>query len=127
MAICAVVSFKHFLTHFPPFQAESKEKGGDKDKEWMNKKQGGAFIKSSATLVVCPASLVHQWHREIERRCEQGLLSVIMYHGPNREKSIKKLAAADVVLTTYNIISKEVSRWHILISELDDVYEVILI
>ena len=65
-------------------------------------------MKSSASLIVCPASLVHQWGKEIERRCEEGLLSVVMYHGPNRERSLHKLAEADVVLTTYNIISKEV-------------------
>ncbi len=47
-------------------------------------------MKSSATLVVCPASLVHQWASEIDRRCERGLLKVIMYHGPNREKDLKK-------------------------------------
>ena len=92
----------------------SNDKDKDKDEEWMSKKsatKGSSknFVKSHATLIVCPASLVHQWGKEIERRCDEGTLSVVMYHGPNREKSLKKLARADVVLTTYNIISKEVS------------------
>ena len=48
------------------------------------------MTRSDATLVVCPASLVHQWNREIERRCAKGCLRVVVYHGPNREKDLKK-------------------------------------
>lgn len=44
-----------------------------------------SVIKSAATLVICPASLVHQWQKEIERRVERGLFRVIVYHGANRE------------------------------------------
>jgi len=44
-------------------------------------------IKSSATLVVCPASLVHQWNNEVDRRVKPGTLDVVMYHGPNRVNS----------------------------------------
>ena len=46
-----------------------------------------ARIKSAATLVVCPASLVHQWNNEIERRVKPGTLDVVLYHGPNRVSS----------------------------------------
>lgn len=89
----------------------------DEKKVWLNKdkeleKLGKSVVKSSATLIVCPASLIHHWRTEIERRCKPGLLRVCMYHGPNRERNIVKLASYDVVLTTYNIVSKEV--------ELDD-------
>ncbi|WAR20822.1 TTF2-like protein [Mya arenaria] len=74
----------------------------------MAKQLDKAIVKSSATLVVCPASLIHQWRTEIERRCRPGLLRVCMYHGPTREKNVLKLASHDVVITTYNIIGKEV-------------------
>jgi len=47
-------------------------------------------IKTRASLVICPASLVHQWNKEIERRCKTGLLKVLLYHGPDRERNIKK-------------------------------------
>ena len=57
---------------------------------------GSGLIKSSGTLVVCPASLVHQWDREIERRCNKGLLKVCLYHGPNREKDIRKWVALHI-------------------------------
>lgn len=45
-------------------------------------------IKSRATLIICPASLIHHWHKEIERRVKGKKLQVLMYHGQNREKDI---------------------------------------
>ncbi|XP_033756052.1 transcription termination factor 2-like isoform X3 [Pecten maximus] len=83
-----------------------EEEWKSKDKEM--KKYGKNLVKSKASLVVCPASLIHQWHKEIERRCRSNLLSVLLYHGPNREQNIKRLAEHDVVITTYNIVAKEV-------------------
>jgi len=62
---------------------------------------------SKATVIICPASLVHQWNKEIEKRVNKSLLKVCLYHGPNREKRIKRLAGFDIVLTTYNICAIE--------------------
>ena len=53
-------------------------------------------IKSSATLVVCPASLVHQWEKEIQRRVKHGTLDVVVYHGPNRISSPERYACVCV-------------------------------
>ncbi|KAK6185605.1 hypothetical protein SNE40_007803 [Patella caerulea] len=95
-------------------QKEIREMGTTEEKStWLNRdkqleKLGKSVVKSNATLVICPASLIHQWNKEIERRCEPGVLKVNLYHGPNRERNILKLADNDVVLTTYNIISIEV-------------------
>lgn len=95
-------------------QKELRKEGTEQDKKvWLNRdkqleKLGSSVVKSNATLVVCPASLIHQWKTEIERRCKSGLLRVCLYHGPNREANVLKLASNDVVLTTYNIIAKEV-------------------
>lgn len=79
-----------------------------KEVEWFKKDSQKKIIKSAATLVICPASLVHQWQKEIERRVERGLFRVIVYHGANREANYLSLASADVIITTYNIISREV-------------------
>ena len=47
-----------------------------------------ANMKSSkGTLVVCPASLVHHWKKEIEKRVKPLKLTVCLYHGQTREKS----------------------------------------
>ncbi|XP_071510982.1 transcription termination factor 2-like [Diadema antillarum] len=67
-------------------------------------------IKSSCTLVVCPASLMHQWAKEVERRCEPSQLSVYLYHGPGREKNAGRLAGHDMVFTTYKVVSNELKH-----------------
>ena len=42
---------------------------------------------ASGTLVVCPASLVHHWKKEIDKRVKPLKITVCLYHGPTREKS----------------------------------------
>jgi len=65
-------------------------------------------LPSGGTLVVCPASLVHQWAKEVEKRCSSKLkLKTLVYHGPNRESRAKKIAKHDFVFTTYAIMSSE--------------------
>lgn len=55
------------------------------------------LVRSKGTLVVCPASLLHQWEKEIERRVEPGKLRVLIFHGPkkqresNARRSVRKL------------------------------------
>ncbi|MFB9385368.1 DEAD/DEAH box helicase [Pseudonocardia petroleophila] len=53
-----------------------------------------AALGAGPTLVVCPASLLGNWEREITRFAPG--LTVARHHGPDRA-----LGAADVVLTTY--------------------------
>uniref|UniRef100_A0A8C6TRG3 Transcription termination factor 2 n=1 Tax=Neogobius melanostomus TaxID=47308 RepID=A0A8C6TRG3_9GOBI len=74
--------------------------------EWLSKKDS-RLVQSRGTLIVCPASLVHHWKKEIERHVRTGKLSVYLYHGSNREKSAKLLADHDVVVTTYGLVSKD--------------------
>lgn len=50
------------------------------------------LVRSSGTLVVCPASLMDQWRAEVERRIAPGRLSVQVYHGPHRTKSPREYA-----------------------------------
>eukprot|EP00112_Aurelia_sp_Birch-Aquarium-sp1_P020318 Seg5208.2 transcript_id=Seg5208.2/GoldUCD/mRNA.D3Y31 product="Transcription termination factor 2" protein_id=Seg5208.2/GoldUCD/D3Y31 len=81
-----------------------------KDKQLGIEKKSAiqADMKSSqGTLVVCPASLVHHWKKEIERRVKPLKLTVCLYHGPTREKSSERLSRYDVVLTTYSIVAIE--------------------
>uniref|UniRef100_A0A3Q0RA86 Transcription termination factor 2 n=1 Tax=Amphilophus citrinellus TaxID=61819 RepID=A0A3Q0RA86_AMPCI len=63
---------------------------------------------SKGTLIICPASLVHHWKKEIDRHVRTGKLTVYLYHGPNRERSARVLADYDVVVTTYSLVSKEI-------------------
>uniref|UniRef100_A0AAX7V9K2 Transcription termination factor 2 n=1 Tax=Astatotilapia calliptera TaxID=8154 RepID=A0AAX7V9K2_ASTCA len=81
-----------------------------KDKEEMEEKKKDNCIPvlSKGTLIICPASLVHHWKKEIDRHVKTGKLTVYLYHGPNRERSARALADYDVVVTTYSLVSKEI-------------------
>ena len=87
----------------------AKKKSGMEEsdsEEWMDCNVSAQRCKGG-TLVVCPASLLSQWKNEINHRCKRGMLSVIIYHGTNRENVPKKLAKYDVVITTYNLLTRE--------------------
>ncbi|KAI2660559.1 Transcription termination factor 2 [Labeo rohita] len=66
------------------------------------------IVPSQGTLIICPASLVHHWKKEIDKRVKSSRLSVYLYHGPNRQRSTSVLAEHDVVITTYSLVSKEI-------------------
>ncbi|XP_060517340.1 transcription termination factor 2 [Cylas formicarius] len=82
---------------------ETNKLDEDKKSDFMSKKN----TFKGGTLVVCPASLLQQWSGEIERRLNRGLISHLIYHGPKRESSPKKLAEYSVVITTYSIVGIE--------------------
>ncbi|KAM8854833.1 transcription termination factor 2 isoform 2-T3 [Spinachia spinachia] len=79
----------------------------EKPQSWISKADS-SMVASTGTLIICPASLVHHWKREIERHLKTGKLTVYLYHGPQREKRAQVLADFDVVVTTYSLVSKEV-------------------
>ncbi|XP_043683954.1 transcription termination factor 2 [Vespula pensylvanica] len=83
----------------------AQEDDNDSDDEWHTTNKSITY--KGGTLVVCPASLLSQWENEIKSKCKKGILSVEVYHGNNREKLAKRLAKYDVVITTYNILSRE--------------------
>ncbi|SES02619.1 Superfamily II DNA or RNA helicase, SNF2 family [Streptomyces qinglanensis] len=58
------------------------------------------------TLVVCPASLVGNWQREIERFAPE--TPVRRHHGPNR--SLEGLREGEFVLTTYGTMRLDSAR-----------------
>lgn len=65
----------------------------------------GSQVQSAATLVVCPASLMHQWQREIEA-CVAPAPRVLLYHGTRKARlSLFDLAQGyDYVLVTYQAL-----------------------
>lgn len=56
---------------------------------------------------MCPASLIHQWEKEAQQRLKRDVLSVYVHHGNNRESKPRHLRKYDMVVTTYNICSRE--------------------
>ncbi|XP_071629457.1 transcription termination factor 2 [Temnothorax longispinosus] len=77
----------------------------DDDGEWTNKSK--PLRHKGGTLVVCPASVLSQWENEVRNKCKRGLLSIEVHHGINRQSLPKRLAKNDMVITTYNILSRE--------------------
>ncbi|TMS06513.1 Transcription termination factor 2 [Larimichthys crocea] len=86
---------------------DEKKEEEKKEESWLSKTDS-RLVVSNGTLIICPASLIHHWKREVDRHIKTGKLNVYLYHGPNREKSAKVLADYDVVVTTYSLVSKEI-------------------
>ncbi|XP_054019874.1 transcription termination factor 2 [Dryobates pubescens] len=74
---------------------------------WLSK-YDSTVIPSCSTLIICPATLIHHWKKEIDRHVGRGKLRVYLYHGPNRDKRAEVLSGYDVVVTTYSLVCKEV-------------------
>jgi SNF2 family DNA or RNA helicase len=62
-----------------------------------------------ATLLVCPLSTVSNWEEQIKQHMMPDTFSYHIYHGSNRIKDPEKLAAFDLVITTYGSVSNELS------------------
>ncbi|XP_035723877.1 transcription termination factor 2-like [Vespa mandarinia] len=93
------------LTMISLIMATLQENYDESDDEWHSTNKSITY--KGGTLVVCPASLLSQWENEVKSKCKKGILSVEVYHGNNREKLSKRLAKYDIVITTYNILSRE--------------------
>ncbi|GIX83932.1 transcription termination factor 2 [Caerostris extrusa] len=78
-----------------------------KQKEENNYLAENSNCSTHATLIVCLASIIHQWNEEISKHCKTNSLQVLLYHGSKREKDIEDMKDYDVVLTTYNILLSE--------------------
>ncbi|CAK9136717.1 unnamed protein product [Ilex paraguariensis] len=74
-------------------------------------------VATGATLVVCPAPILPQWHAEIVRHTNPGSLKTFVYEGV-RDTSllnssvtdISELLHADIVLTTYDVLKEDLSH-----------------
>ncbi|XP_055533657.1 transcription termination factor 2 [Wyeomyia smithii] len=95
-----------------PDQEQRKDSDSSTDEEnggvsagW--KAKGRQDYYAGGTLIVCPASLIRQWEGEITNRVARNSLAVSVYHGSNRDVKPRHLAKYDVVITTYNIVSRE--------------------
>ncbi|KAJ3041272.1 hypothetical protein HDV00_009665 [Rhizophlyctis rosea] len=66
-----------------------------------------ADSKNRSTLIVAPVSLIYQWQAEVKEKVKPGKLSVHIYHGGQRTKSLVILSNYDVVLTSYHTLAAE--------------------
>lgn len=74
-------------------------------------------VATGATLIVCPAPILSQWHAEILRHTRPGSLKICVYEGAKITSlsdasvvDISELVSADIVLTTYDILKEDLSH-----------------
>ncbi len=60
------------------------------------------------SLVVVPTSLVGNWARELERFCPA--LSCVVYHGGRRSECLSSVSSANVVVTTYPVLVRDLPQ-----------------
>ena len=63
-------------------------------------------VRSNATLVVCPVSIISQWVSELKRTVAKAR-QVCRYHGANRSRTVFELAAYDYVFVSYHTLASE--------------------
>ncbi|KAK5651556.1 hypothetical protein OQA88_11921 [Cercophora sp. LCS_1] len=66
-------------------------------------------LNGRATLLICPLSTVTNWEEQLKQHIKPESISYHIYHGPNREKDVRKLAEFDLVITTYGSVSSELN------------------
>ena len=88
---------------------EQMETNNKEKEEWWNKSEQ-RIVRSKGTLIICPASLIGHWEKEAKKKFKNGVFEVCMYHGANREQSIKKLSRYDLVITTYGTLTSEAKK-----------------
>ncbi|MBI9066744.1 MAG: DEAD/DEAH box helicase [Salinivirgaceae bacterium] len=70
----------------------------------VEKPKNGKKIKPTS-LIVMPASLIHNWYNEIAKFTPQ--LKAFRHTGNNRSKNLSDFKNYDIVLTTYGVIRNE--------------------
>jgi SWI/SNF-related matrix-associated actin-dependent regulator of chromatin subfamily A3 len=58
-----------------------------------------------STLVVCPASLMANWKTQAAEHCPS--MTVLVFHGANRDRDIKHIQSHELVITTYQTLAAE--------------------
>jgi superfamily II DNA or RNA helicase len=62
------------------------------------------------SLVVCPASVVHNWAREAERFAP-GLRVLLLTRGTGRRRLFDEIGAHDLVVTNYALLRRDIEAW----------------
>jgi SWI/SNF-related matrix-associated actin-dependent regulator of chromatin subfamily A3 len=63
--------------------------------------------RSLTYTVVVPLSVLSNWESQIKQHCTSGSLSYYTYYGSGRNASTHELKKYDVVITTYQVVTKE--------------------
>lgn len=65
----------------------------------------GSHATTMASLIILPASLVHNWYNEIQKFTPS--LNVLKYIGAGRATEVSAFGNYDIILTTYGVVRNE--------------------
>lgn len=71
-----------------------------------------ALLQSNDSLQcspVCPLSVLSNWENQITEHTAKGHLKLVIFHGDGRQERHSTLESADIVVTTYNVLSAELN------------------
>ncbi|XP_067876277.1 E3 ubiquitin-protein ligase SHPRH [Heterodontus francisci] len=79
-------------------------------------------VPTSATLIISPSSICHQWMDEINRHMRSSSISILVYQGVKKHGFIQPhvLAKHEIVITTYDVLRSELNYVDIPHSNSDD-------
>ncbi|XP_078069477.1 E3 ubiquitin-protein ligase SHPRH isoform X2 [Mustelus asterias] len=79
-------------------------------------------VPTSATLIISPSSICHQWVDEINRHVRSSSVSILVYQGVKKHGFIQPhaLAKHEIVITTYDVLRSELNYVDIPHSNSDD-------
>lgn len=94
-------------------EEEQDENENDSDNEHYSKKKSSnrrrREVPRLKTLIILPASLLHQWKGEIDNRFQRNTFKYHVYHDAGRKKNCYNMDDNDIVFTTYEIATREVN------------------
>ena len=67
--------------------------------------------KPGPALVVCPASVVHNWEREA-RQFAPGLRVLTLASGAERQQGMQSIKKYDLVITNYALLRRDADQWN---------------
>ncbi|CCM03320.1 uncharacterized protein FIBRA_05448 [Fibroporia radiculosa] len=67
----------------------------------------GALCADSMGLVIVPLSVLSNWEKQIADHVQEGALTSCVYYGATRSMSPEELKKYDVIITTYQTVTKE--------------------
>ena len=74
---------------------------------WLQLPRYREEAKDLPALIVCPTSLVENWHREAEKFAPW--LRVLVLSGPDRAKRFAEIPRADLLITSYALIRRDIA------------------
>lgn len=77
---------------------------------WLTLERTDQRARGKPAIVVCPTSLLDNWADESRRFTPQ--LRIHVVHGQDRKKTLGKLSEADLVITSYALLRRDIEHYH---------------